>query len=133
MTVYALDGLALYVGGREMTGFGEGGVIEITRESEEWENTKCTDGTIVSNKILDRSGMVTITTRYDSPANQILQRYAESRSSVTFQCRWPNGDYVHSEEARVQKYPDISDSNVVGDRQWQIFLADADYQFGVGA
>jgi hypothetical protein len=132
MTVYAVDSLALYVGNREINGFGEGGVLEIAKTSELWENKACTDGTVISSKILDKSGSCTLTLRYDSPGNQILQRLAEARSSVTFLCQWPNGDYVQCDECRVQAYPSITDGQSPGDRTWGLFLAEADYQFAGG-
>ena len=133
MTVYALDTVALYVGKREIGAYGEGGSIEIARNSELWENTPMTDGQIVSAKILDKSAIVTITLRYDSPSNQVLSRFAEARSTVDFSCSWPNGDISESEEARIQKLPDITDGQSPGDRQWQVFLANEDREYGVGA
>ena len=133
MTVYALDQVAVYVGKREVTAFGEGESFEISRSSELWENTAMTDGQIVSSKILDESAMATLRLRYDSPSNQVLQRMAESREDVDFSVAWPNGDTVDAEIARVQKYPDVADGQSPGDREWLIFLERAEWSYGVGA
>jgi hypothetical protein len=133
MTVYALDQVGMYVGNREMKATGEGEFFEIARREEEWENNAMADGQIVSSKILDDSATVTLTLRYDSPSNNVLQRYAAARQTVDFSCAWPNGDYVNSAECRVQKYPDIADGMTPGNRQWTLFLADTTYKFGPGA
>lgn len=121
-TVYALDEVVLAVGGRVISGAGDGGFCEVTPDSEYWENVKCVDGDVVSCANLDRSRTATVTLRYDSPSNAILQGYANTRSTVSFILQAPNGDTVSTDECRVQKDPNMSFSQKAGERQWTLFL-----------
>jgi len=133
MTTYALDSLALFVCGRAIGGFGEGGAVNIEFEQEEWENKSCVDGKVISSKILAHPGTVEITLRYDSPSNQVLQRMADARSVGTFTCQYPNGDLAHSDDCRVQKRPGMADSTSPGDRVWMLYLQQLEVTFAGGA
>lgn len=133
MTTYSLDLCVCAIGGVPIHGAGDGGFCEFTRDAEEWENVKCVDGHVVSCANLDKSVTGTITLRYDSPSNGILQIFALTRATVPFIFQAPNGDAIMTDECRIQKRPDLSFGQTPGERVWSIFLDSPLVQFSVGS
>lgn len=131
-TAYSLASTTVTVGGAVLEGFGEGDVIEVSRESAEWEHVKNADGSIVNCAVLDRSAMITVRCRYNSPANAHLQSLREDATYFEFTVEWPNGDQIMSGETLVHKPPEMKDGQKVSNREWQLFCNRLEDTFSEG-
>lgn len=130
MAVYDLDQVSVNLAGIPFVGgWGEGGSISITFNSELFVNTVGRTGEVVRSKTNDKSAVVSLTFLQTSAHNSRLgalslldQNLPNGAGIGPFICRdRTNGDEYFAAKAWIQKLPDPEFGQEATDREWQIF------------
>ena len=133
MPSFSLENMTITAGGRILTGFGESEAVGYKWTKDHLEAVSCCDGAVVVCKILDRSGTVTITLRYDSPSSRELALMRDGASSFSFNCTLPNDRVIESGECWVMTSPEAKFGTKTGDEVWVLFLNPMRVQYEQGA
>jgi len=134
---YNLDLVQCIVGTLAISGYGEGGGVEVESNSPIQEQSVGADGASIYNRMNDKSLTVTITLREDSRAYRILaglmqaQEAAGTNTPLAFMLLDPlNGDSVASQYTIFMERPNLSKAQAAGDRVFVISLPDPVVVYG---
>jgi len=134
---YNLDLVQLIVGTLPISGYGEGGGVEIEANSPIQEQSVGADGQSIYNRLNDTSHTATITLREDSRAYRILaglmqaQVAAGTNTPLTFTLLDPlNGDSIVSQYTIFMEPPSLSKAQAAGDRVFMISLPNPVITYG---
>jgi len=132
MRTYDPKNYDLIIGDRLITGFGEGTFISISSESPGFSDKVGVDGEVVRTRSHDRRATLTITLMASSEANDFLSAlYAQDRDGANGEgvvsasvVNREGSDEYRASQAWIMDDPDPSFEAEVGEREWQIRLAD---------
>lgn len=136
---YDLNNVSLNLFGMEITGgYGNGGSIKITRNSELYTSVVGRDGTVVRSKNMDNSVTIEITVLQTSEVNsrlkaiQALDNAGVNGAGVgNFMCRdLTNGDEYFAEKAWIHQLPEVEFAQEQTDRVWTLMAADLEHHPG---
>jgi hypothetical protein len=134
MPSYSLQNVILTVGGRRLEAFGESDAIAYKFRNDRLEVVPSSSGSrSVANALLCRDGEVTLTFRYDSTANKVLGDLSHVSDSFSFSGVWPNGMTLNSTDARVMKFPEVSDGAKAGEWVWTLVLMPMELELPAGS
>jgi len=129
MAVKTYDPSAIDVicGGFPITGFADGSMVTVEKNSDAWITKVGSDGEGSRSKSCDRSGKVTIRLMQTSPSNLILSGFFKAddiADAGTFPCIVKDsraaGETHAAENAWIQKEPSASYEREDGVREWVI-------------
>lgn len=136
MATYNLDQVSTSLAGIPILGgYGEGGSVNIKRNSEIFENTVGRGGHVVRSRTNDKTGTVELTLLQTDPTNAALAALARLDENTphgagigVFQCRdRENGDEYTSAKAWIQAWPDTEMARKATDRMWMIYCEDLQF------
>lgn len=121
---YDPAGLNVIVGGNIMSGFADGTLVRVERNSDLWTVQVGSDGEGTRSKSNDRSGRITISLMQTSESNDVLSALAlvdeqTNAGAVPIEIKDVNGTSLHiAETAWIVKPADAEYSKEAGPREW---------------
>lgn len=120
------------VNGFTVTGFAEGSMISVSRNTDKREMDVGADGTVDFIESADDTAIMNITLKHGSPANQKLQELYDSGEEFTVAVVDQNfdGDVGHSgSRCKVGNLADDERTDSMAEREWPILIADHEAAF----
>lgn len=136
MATYNLDQVSFSLAGIPILGgYGEGGSINIKRNTEIFENTVGRAGHVVRSRTNDKTGTVELTLLQTDDANSQLAALARLDEGTphgagigVLQIRdRENGDEYVSAKSWIQAWPDTDLDRKASDRTWMIYCEDLQF------
>lgn len=127
------------IGGVPMGGFADGEFVSVERSSDAFAKVTGADGITSRAKSNDRSGTMVLTLAQTSPSNRVLSGFAladevANAGVVPILIKDAGGDSVYvSGFGWVKKQPPSTFAKEIGNRAWNLDLADLDVFTGGNA